>query len=237
MQPIGNDKFSKINQCLGWGDPNGGLWVIGLEEGRAYDPEDFDRYMANCRGFIEVTRENKKRKPGDRNQYHPMNYTGKIATMLTSGIYKGDWRKNWRQYRDNQLWENGSKICQANLYPLGKSTYGKWPPENIEMFGLAKDFRFVEYQQYVHDTRFRLLRESWETHHPQATICFGLTCKSDFQKVLGLTSGDERVCDDRCVSYPSVHVILTPHFARRPMCNKLAEQIAGVLKGWHVSLP
>lgn len=231
---LGNRYFQKVNHCLGWGDPDAGLWFIGIEEGAEYScTDEIDRNIPDGTEFMTInpgdTNTNRKR----HNAYPVMSYMSKFASRLTDAYHD-----NWSAYRTNILWQKGSRICQANLYPLGKPKRAIWPPDNLKLFGLEGCTQ-REYINYVRETRFKYLKQSWDRHAAIATICFGITCWDDFRRVFSLELSDkENFLAGKVELYHTSRIALIPHFSSRVMSDEFVKKIADEISArWKVKLP
>lgn len=164
--------FEVLNRYLGWGEPEGGVWFVGLEEslgwGRGQEEQIFQNYKPPNDEFERpVDPPRPSADPGAKGR--GIRYkTSRIMCQVDSLAAQHDWR--W--YEANRLWKVGSRGCQVNLFPLGKPTRGSWPRDFKELFGFGANDREA-YEKRVQESRFLHIREAWEQHRPQATICFG----------------------------------------------------------------
>lgn len=222
------DKFDMVNKVLGWGDPNGGLWFVGLEEASPFTEDDLTRYES-ADPFIPVTQAD--RDKWDQRGKGIRDYTSKIAQPLSlqgRGI-------EWKDYQ-KIMWSAGSQICQVNLFPLPKPTFLKnWPNSYKEQYGYGPSDR-ADYIRDVRSTRFGRIREWWKRCRPQATICFGTQGWEFDKEILDLRSTPEMKFDGETHVYVSERVILAPFFAYWHMSNRKAEAMSGVLKSWDVKI-
>lgn len=239
-----NDNFDLLCRTIGWGDPNDGLWFVGIEEAipwRTIDEiEDFRNRPTLRKHEIDdhtVYTDMVRSSPVDseRGRRRPQipNYQSYIANALSSsGPHSID------AYRDERLWRDGSAVFQSNLFPLGKPTEARpLPPHYKDLFGYGPN----DMKEYEHDTkavRFPLLRLFHSYSKPQATVCFGKGRNNSywhrFVELFKLTSGTEN--GNGVVCYPREHIVFTPFFGRG-MSYGTANEVTKQLSAWDVKLP
>lgn len=105
---FGNELFQIVNNWLGWGDPEKGLWFIGMEEGATFSED-----VASRKGkqFDPV-------RDGEDLNWNVANTTAKVVSQLL-GV------PNYSEYRDSIMWREGSRVFNGNLLPLGKPKKNK----------------------------------------------------------------------------------------------------------------
>jgi hypothetical protein len=217
---IGNELFHTVNRWLGWGDPENGLWFIGMEEGAA-----FDESVATRRGkvFEPVS-------GGHRLDWPVATTTAKVVSRL---LGLGD----HTAYRDTMLWRKGSRVFNGNLLPLGRPRRASWPDQYERLF----EVRYAAYAAYfgtAEEERFNQFREFRQKMKPQAVVCFGKGFWSHFERVFVANPDDRRFGENGTVVFETDRVILTGHFSYgRWMPNKAVTFVANTLSRWRVSLP
>lgn len=225
------EAFECANRCLGWGDPNGGLWFIAHEEADDFDAdcsrEEIIEWYAK-EGNPEFLTVKKKDWSKERNGRPIRAYTSKIAKEVSQEGRD----MTWRDYLDQHLWRSGYQVCQVNLYPLGKRTVASWSKAFKGRYGYGADDR-KDYENRVGATRFQRLRELRREYRPQALVCFGRW--SACQEVFQPNSSPEMLADGVYV-YEADSIIRTPHFSRG-MSNAKAELVSARLRKWGVSIP
>jgi hypothetical protein len=222
--------FDVLNNFFGWGDPNGGVWFIGLEEALAWTKES-EPAIRELHGKTHVFAKN---DDWDANKGSGIrDYTSKIVQPLSVSYSN----KTWRDYRDNQMWLDGSRLFQANLWPLGKKNLKTWPAEYSELFGFGPDDR-EDYYHAVRATRFPRLRDYWMKQKPAATICFGVSGWKEFVRIFELNTANAHWLkgDERLGAFENEKIILTP-FMGQGMSNDRAKLITEQLQAWKVEIP
>jgi hypothetical protein len=231
-----NDNFDLMCRTIGWGDPYGGLWFVGIEEAvpwRTLDEiADFRNRPTLRKHEINghtVDTDMVRSNPVGRRQIR--NYQSYIASELSSGG-----PHSMDAYRDERLWRDGSAVFQSNLYPLGKPKESESLPEYYrDLFGYGPN-DVKEYQCDTKAVRFPLVRLSHLYFKPQATVCFGKGRDNwgRFVELFELTSSGED--GNGIVCYPRERMVFTPFFGRG-MSYHTADEVIKQLSAWNVKLP
>jgi hypothetical protein len=128
-------------------------------------------------------------------------------------------------------------VFQANLYPLGKPRLNEWPGHYQELFGLGP-LDQERYKLIVRKRRFPLIRAFQQQHRPQATICFGKTCWTEFEDLFDLWETPADSDSDGSIRlYSEKRTMLVPFLGVGQMSDELAHRIIATLGDWKVSLP
>ena len=233
-------EFDILNNWIGWGDPRGGVWFIGVEAGGGWhcDSEEAIQARRSMIGQwkgLSYSRYKDLKARDEDDDGQGVNFpiatgTAKIASMVS----KDD--EGWRHYRENKLWLDGTGVFNANMLPIGKKSLSEWPAGYKSLFGyLCEDYsrRLKEVLEFRSE-RLAALKEECQ---PQAIVCFGKSHWGEFERFLSLKESEsELVGEMSCKLYPSERVILTRHFSNG-MPDVVLKFIAQTLKGWGVSLP
>jgi hypothetical protein len=231
-------RFEMVCNELGWGDATGGLWFLGIEEGSAWEAgkeTEIERHYNHTKYFrddaIEQSMEASYTQATNRSQIDIVE--ARIAAPLSAS-----WRgQNPEDYR-KRIWKTGSGVAHANLYPLGKKQLTAWPAQYATLFGFAKtDTDHRRYVKEVKATRFARLIQARSELKPQAIVCLGKICWSDFREALGLAGEGLEIEDGKVIAYRNDRVVLAPHFAYGWITHARAALITNVLAEWGVSLP
>lgn len=237
MNKIITKEFEIVNNLLGWGDLTTGLLFIGVEEG----------YPWQCDTSIAIIETKKKiQEIADKSQSHityenseergSVNWpiavvTSKIASRVSSS------ESNWRKYREELLWLNGSQVFNGNLLPLGKPNLKQntWPAGYKELFGYAS----TDYDLYikkVESDRYKAFQNVVRKNSPQAIICFGKSHWKEFEKVFVSKNSQVSEClDEKTKVFKNEKVIFTRHFSNG-MPDATVTLIVEQLKKWKVSI-
>lgn len=214
-----NDEFNIANQYLGWGDPDGGLWCIGTDEGTDFTSNNLEEMKGRQFDYLQ----------SDKKITSPVaTVVAKIASRLSNA-------QDWEEYRDKVLWRQGSKVFNGNILPLGKASRKKWPLEYKQLFGIesADD---PGYLQLVRETRYKYLQNFRDRYRPQAIICFGKSHWPEFESIFAENPGEIGETGDFKI-YAKNRVLLTKHFAWSVhMTNEKIEDVIIQLRDWGVDL-
>ncbi|MBX3236661.1 MAG: hypothetical protein KF814_10940 [Nitrospiraceae bacterium] len=240
-----------------------GIWFIGIEEGGAWPNAELLRdkgltsagltpeatltlsqshikiYQARYEGkaFLETTPEIKNRWKNSRWQ-GPRRISRIVSELSRRFEECRDHNPDepWEYYEVNMLWEKGSSVCQANLYPIGRPKLRGWFPHYTQLFGLHQE-EWERNKIQICGPRLEKLRELWRTHQPQATICFGLSYQQHFKQSLFPPPDFKWAPADgnRIHRCEKEHILIVHHLSR--VSNKVLSSVRDILKDWHVVIP
>lgn len=234
-----NTNLDRLMRSIGWGDPNGGLWFIGLEEGSDWrDQGEIDDFLS---------RESLK-KAGDA-QYESFAapeagqsvsrdsrsqvwlFESKIAAALSATV-RGPY-----DYAGRCLWFNGFGTFHGNLLPLGKPRLANWPAHYRSLFGLGPEDR-DRYTLIVRKRRYPTIRDLHKASRPQATICFGKTYWMEFEDLFDLWADEPADGSDTSLRiFSEKRIVLAPFFGVGQMSDALCARLIQLLQQWQVRLP
>lgn len=228
--------FNVINEYLGWGDPaQGGLWFVGLEEAGESKEKDIIELRQRLNGRLyEPIVAGQLRKNYETYCSEGKRYTTTNLIMSKIVIHSG-FEKEYedpREYWFGKLFQEGSKVFQSNLYPLGKNSWdGEFPSHYKDLFGFEnnKESR-KSYEKTVSEKRWKLLKDLWDKRKPSVTICFGKIGWTTFKEIFDL----QEPCDKKygMEFYEQQRVVLTPFFVSHQMSEKRIEKLSETLKKW-----
>jgi hypothetical protein len=106
------NEFNTLNQWLGWGDPDNGLWFIGVEEGGVWKCSNSKEINESRQIIIEKYSGNTYTPYANKNDRGDINWpiavvTAKIASLISNSDLC------WQEYRKNILWLNESNESQV----------------------------------------------------------------------------------------------------------------------------
>ncbi|SEL19095.1 hypothetical protein SAMN05444515_11128 [Ectothiorhodospira marina] len=205
---------------IGWGDPANSIWFFGLEEGAAFQ----QTYLNEIDGKAFVPIDEQKNL-----DWPVANKTATILTKITGAPSVAD-------YRDKILWRGGSGSFNGNLLPLGKASRQQWSDDYERLFGIsANDLGY--YIELVREIRYPKIKQLKENAKPQAIVCFGKECWSEFKQVFVEHPYDvKEYGDEKIVVYDSDRVILCGHFSYGVhFTNKALDLVVEILEGWGVN--
>jgi len=221
MESTPEDRLRVVNEWLGWGDPHGGLWFIGVEEGTTFT----EQIVSSRRGRFQFVED-------ERNRNSPVALrTANVVCRLTGN-------GSTRQYRNSRMGHRGSGVFNGNLFPLGKPSLADWPKEYGNLFGLTRS-GYQARHGLLAARRHQLFRGLRRRSRPQAIICFGKAYWQEFEDLF-VSNPSQAVHVDKHEMrvYKSDRVVLTPHFSRGSlMPNTALDHLVEILKRWSVTLP
>lgn len=222
-----NDDFMVLNEFVGYGNPKGQFWFIGLEEGGEEweKPPTEDQLIDYKKRFLPLKAGDiKKRADLEGKKYTKIfDIMSKLVLAVTKQVDPES--GNWGKYRNEQLLVGGGDTFQANLYPLSRGSFSRRLPQQYqELFGIGK-----WYPQDALETRFRMLYSAWKEHHPRLTICFGKGKWRSFEKLLRLEAEPPYGEIDKCRIYRS-GVILCSFFRTTLMSHSRIRALAQRLR-------
>lgn len=228
--------FSKMLAHAGWGDPIGGLWFVGIEEGSGWSgsAEAVERWFEERRESIRTL--------GEMTYEIGANCEGLPASSRSKVRYWEQAIVDRMRERDGTsppyiappLWSPGSRVFHTNLYPLARPSVAAWPEYFNAMFGVSNR---DSYKEAVERRRFRMLRETRRAAGVQATVCFGKSYWPDFERALALEQEQPRTeSGGKLKRFDGARVIFTPFFGYWHMKASLADDVAAILREWGVKL-
>lgn len=222
-----NNYFETVNRSLGWGDlPKEGILFVGLEEACGWKniPEDKHK-IAELQQYLDrglqgepVAEGQLKRNRDELKDGQRMSEVPRIMSkiIIESGFDQSTQYKDADDYWFNRLFQEGSKVFQSNLYPLGKPRLKESiSPSACELFGVTPD-QYSKFVRMKNTSRFMAIKALKENCTPKVTICFGKAGWADFRDLFDL-SGKAARMESPFEIYDSERVILTPFFWNKDM--------------------
>lgn len=238
ISPTPTAAFLAANRYLGWGEPRHGLWFVGLEEASTWSDRSEEEVVRLYAALGEVS------PAGSQIDFEALGAEGRrirhtisrISSVVSASAAQQPDPERWRWYHDNKLWRVGSRGFQANLYPLGKSSFDEWPALFEKLFGFGSADREA-YRQFVASTRFLRIRARWLEDRPLATVCFGISGWQDFKAVFPLTTPTRTLAGGQIEVFDQERVVLTPFFRANLVTNEAARAVGTLLRAWGVEVP
>lgn len=203
MQLKPDDRFDALCGHFGAGNPVGGIWIIGIEEGGDWcSAEKIDAFLT-ARGSAEYD--------WCENGY-PEGAKWPISSAVSKICHQISGMGNdWRDYRKQRYQTKDGDFFVSNLYPLARRATSTTPQSYKEWFGYENE---LEYKDRIRKSdRFRRLREFWAASRPKITICHGKQDWPVFQEVLRLGTPMLELEQGKMLLY-SNGIFLTPHLSR-----------------------
>jgi len=222
---------NKVLYSLGYGDPEGGIWFVGIREGLGHEPDDF---KAESPRWGEVSRH-------DPEPAKSKTLIWLIESVLASSVSENHPRCVY--YEENCLWQPGSHTCHLNLFPLGQHDKRKSEEEYVRSFGFQSS---KDYYESVRKIRFQLIRDEVQLRKPKAIVCFGRKSYKDDFKLAFIplewnSSSDSR---ERLLLFEKVpcgdaktNVLIMNHFSNGHIKHYDRIEAVKLLQKWQIRLP
>lgn len=216
-----NDQFQILSDFKGFGNPNGKIWFVGLEEAANFET-DFDKILESY--STEYIPAEKGSIQKDAKKYGN-SYTKvyDVMSKIMTGLFP---TTDWKTYRNNLLLTKDGNEFQMNLYPLGKKSLNTWN----EFY--QRQFEFKNKQEYllkVQTDRFPNLYNFWKMNQPNFTICFGIGNIYNFKKAFQLNTVIQ-LKESNSFIFPKERTLITPFFDNRNMSSDRISKIVKTIK-------
>jgi hypothetical protein len=134
-----------------------------------------------------------------------------------------------------RLWQPGSHVAQANLFPLGRPNNRIWTLRYAELFGYAAN-DYKRYAQDVREVRYPVFQASRRELGPQAIVCFGKTYWRECAEALDVPCGTRRCVNGKGLGNDIEKVMFVPFFAYGHVTDADVGEIARELREWNVTI-
>ena len=167
MVSIPEEQFERIKAFVGYGNPNGRYWYVGMEEGleRGGDLAREIRIRATWNAVEDVHDTRGSLGLGMQGQHPTWRSMSRVAMKL-------DGRTDWsdtsavREYKETKLARTDGETFLTEVMPLPSTTVGEWPY-------LAPYDSREEYYAEVRPGRMELLRDFVSRYRPTYVFCHG----------------------------------------------------------------
>jgi hypothetical protein len=225
------EEFQIVNQWLGWGEPNEGIWFIGVEEAFGWECKSQEE-LVSSRQKIRAMKDMRYSECSDKSTRGNVNWPVAVGTAKIASIAKGNDISDWRKYREEELWLPGCKVFNGNLLSLGKPSLAHDLPQGfVELFGFGEN-DYGRYYEQVKQDRFEAFRLFRNEHRPRAIVCFGMSHWIQFKELFAIV--DEKATIESELQtqvYENNRVILTRHFSNG-MSDQTIEFIGKKIALW-----
>ena len=201
LQMTPNERFSRACQHLGGGNPAGGIWIVGWEEGGVWDSsETFEDHFQQIGNVSHDSLE-----PGDPKveEWRISVIVSKLCNQIT-GL-----GEDWESFRAGHYLTKEGPLFVSNIYPLAKPTVASLPESYERIFGIRnpEEYRLA----FAGSNRLKLVKELWNSSEPAVTICHGKGIWGKYRDIFNLTAS-RREEFDGMEEYDN-GVFLTPHLS------------------------
>ena len=216
-----NDQFQILSNFKGFGNPNGKIWFVGLEEATNFET-DFEQILKSySREYIPAVKGEIQEDAKKYGKCYTKVYD--VMSKIMVGLFP---IMDWRTYRNNKLLTADGNEFQMNLYPLGKKSLNTWTEFYQRQFGFKNKH---EYLVKVQADRFPKLYNYWTMNQPEFTICFGIGNIDDFKKAFQLDT-EIGLKESNSYIFPKERILITPFFDNRNMSQDRIGQTVKTIK-------
>lgn len=226
IQPLTDEQLDYLLGFIGYGNLNGDVWFLGMEEAGGGEENIHTRLnfrtiedCAEAHRLLGVTKFHWGKRVIQRTWrgmcYIMLELQGEETTTA-----------NIRNYQAEQLGRFGGNTLLTELMPIPKPKISKWGYENfIPQFSSRKD-----YYQQVKPRRVKYLRNLIDQYKPKVIIGYGkgfwTEYKSLFERFHFLSENPFEIAFDG-----TTLVILTGHFTARTM-NGNFDKIVSIIRSY-----
>lgn len=178
--------YIKSYSGIDGGNRKSRIWFCGIEYGGATEELDGNRCaytLAQVKGWDDDFK-NQNVWKNDRRKWTFNRTIAKIMATMIYGAKAANTKECWETYYDKQLFAPCGNEFKLNLFPLAFRNTSEWVKSSCFQ---KKD----QYYDFCRQDRFGLLRKLKSDLNPKIVICFGLCCKSDFEKAFGFSESLE----------------------------------------------
>lgn len=223
--PFSEAERNSLMSFVGYGNPDGLVWFIGMEEAGGGE--------WNLRRRLEFTPVMDLREAHFRLGIHVHHDGARILqptwaqmcrTMLLIAGQEDISKDPTRTYQAEFLGRAKGETFLTELMPLPKPTVAEWPSEYQRLFGWTRD------EYYAHaDERRELLRKLMEKHLPAVVICYGGKYWNHYRELFGNPKAVEVGANFEVLADSSRIVILTKHLSNKTM-NDCPAMLAALIE-------
>jgi hypothetical protein len=224
-KPLGEglsaDLVESLLAFVGYGNPDGGFWFVGMEEAGALTPGELETRAREFKPIDDLARVHDLHGYWmDRTRLIPTWSAMSRIVLRLSG--RADWRDREavRDYQVNRLGRLGGETFLTELLPLPSSSTAAWP--YTALFPTRR-----AYADRVLPHRLLALRRLFEEHRPAYVFCYGKSYWRYYEEAF--TARDLEELETERVRLGLVGrtcVVLTHFFSRYFMTDERVESIA-----------
>jgi hypothetical protein len=230
------EQIEQLLGFVGYGNPSGRFWFLGMEEQGAAIPEDFDLELKWRLSFKQVEdlipahrrwADFKSNEPFDPNKLvRTWSIMSRLVLRLSGSV---NWQspESVRSYQSERLGRADGETFLTELLPLPAPSLAHWP------YGAYFPNR-TEYVHQVLPRRLEQLRMLFDQHHPEFVFCYGKGYW-DFHKKMFAEVEFEAKLDGRIQigTSGSSTIVLCPFFAPFATSNSLISEVGDLVEVAH----
>lgn len=219
-----DDVLNIFAKFKGWGNPNGDLWFIGLEEGDKKISLSKENILL---GLHEYDCEFSNYDEATDSAYRERTSTWQIESKLACELLDQYRRMEWHEFMKRHLFKSHGQTFLIELYPLPKPKFKEWPKAYQDYFGFCS---LADYHKNIEEKRFNDIRDWIKKKNPMYLICFGKTAWGSYKKLFCDLKDWKIKGIFQMVMTGSQKICLTPFFVNHRMPDGAIRQLAGLLK-------
>jgi hypothetical protein len=201
---LSSDQRAKLFSFLGYGNPAGSFWFLGMEEAAAGSDESLKRNINVRLQFKDGVMDLKEAHVKERINY--LYWEGKPGRKLPStwvwmakfvrGLVDNETNADhWltdtqaaKEFVRNHLGRSHSNTFLVDLLPLPKASANRWPSVFENWFGFKS---MDEYKQALLPQRIALLKNAIERYRPKYLFAYGNYSRGRYRHYEEVVSGTE----------------------------------------------
>jgi hypothetical protein len=183
--PMANKAFEKwaagFSGCDG-GNPNGSIWICGIEFGLGHDLTQLRRNIHCVDASRPPSLEDADWSECELRSFPSLQYNCKALKLLCA--LDGRYTSHREFYHAERCFRRDSNYFKLNLYPIGfrNTSDRNWTEWHAEETGLENR---SEYLRWCHEHRFQAMRDWVDQFKPKLIICTGKTRCFEFFSAFG----------------------------------------------------
>ena len=216
ISDFGNTAFQNLLNFKGYGNIEGHIWFIGIEEALEIKAKNLKDYTENivC-------------SPKDTFTIDPKQQIYQIiAKLLNQSIYMGkDYSQVWEL-----LFTCKGDMFQTNLFPLSK------PSEKSSLSSAYENLFDIQYCtlarvyfKEILNYRQELIRKMWIDNNPKVVICFGKGNWHRFNEIFRVETSEFTIENRSFLINLNKGIILSPFFSYRFLSNNVIMELSNLI--------
>ena len=181
MDSISPERWNRLINFLGYGNPGGNYWFIGMEEGVHDEKNLFGELIKRADRFQEVEDVKKAHDLLGMNSTRPKTQTW---TFMSRIVLAHQREQGWQDpemakaYRNGRLGRVEGETFLTEVFPIPCKSRSQWP-EGLP-YALKSD-----YEREILPRRIKRLRELYERSRPKLVVCYGKSFWRHYESIFG----------------------------------------------------
>lgn len=205
--------WEKIENHLGWGQPDAPVVFIGMEEGYSGSYELLGLHLSERSIYTEIMETNFENSKKIIKTYRaPCHFMRRRDLMLRNENFTSPSNAQLLEYQKNFGKKDGN-VFLLELMPYPVKNIREWP------YGGAPFFRDKDRKTYINrllEHRCKLLQNSIKLAHREAIICYGRGYRNFYRQIFPSDLSWQLFNGFEVADWKGQRVAIVPHFAARP---------------------